>query len=160
MSSNIIDSKENNFDSLIKEITINPYNDDVNFFKHIKSISDKLPSTIKEKLHDFYLHGNDSGIILLSSCPLEHGIETIPTPKGFSNKKTFISESCLAIVASYFGDIFGYKEIDDGIKFHNIVPLEGMEYEQSYGGSKVDLKFHTEQHFHENSPDYLLLFTL
>jgi len=145
---------------LFTSLTANPYEQSLLFLQQAAIASDSLPEPISERLHEFYLHGNEEGVILLTNCPQEPGITNIPTPQGPSDKQGFVSEACLAIIAARLGQIFGYVQIENGVLFQNIVPKPGMEREQSYTSSLVELHFHTEQHFHPHTPDYLMLYCL
>ncbi|PHQ65332.1 MAG: hypothetical protein COB99_04585 [Sulfurimonas sp.] len=155
MNLDIIDcsSFHREFYVLINSMKANPYRESISFLKQAKSASNKLPIFVKQNL-------KNSSATLLKSCPQEPNIQEILTPQETSNKKSFISESCLAIISAQLGDVFAYIQVDDGELFHNITPKPGMENEQSYAGSLVELEFHTEQHFHPHSPDYLLLYCL
>jgi len=145
---------------LIEGITANPHKDLTDFLQQTESASNALPQVLKKTLENFVLQGNLSGTLLLQDCPQEPDIDSIATPQGISDKKSFFSESCLAMIGAELGDIFAYRQIDNGRLFHNITPNPNMEHEQSYAGSLVELEFHTEQHFHPYSPDFLLLYCL
>jgi alpha-ketoglutarate-dependent taurine dioxygenase len=64
------------------------------------------------------------------------------------------------MIGSLLGHTISYLQIDDGALFHDIVPKSRLEDEQSYASSRTELLFHTEQHFHPYTPDYLLLHCL
>jgi len=162
INSNIIDCSafHSDFHNSLEYITAHPYKNLNQFLTQATIASDHLPISLHEPLLDFYQRGNESGVLLLTSCLQEPDIDKIPTPQAISEKKSFVSESCLAMIAARLGQIFSYVQIDEGALFHNIVPKPGMELEQSFAGSLVELQFHTEQHFHPYSPDYLLLYCL
>jgi len=77
-----------------------------------------------------------------------------------SEKPGQISETLLAMIGSLLGHTISYQQIDDGALFHDIVPKSRLENDQSYASSRTELVFHTEQHFHPYTPDYLLLHCL
>ena len=148
------------FSKIFTEITAHPHEQPALFLKQATIAADGLPLSLREQLLDFYLYGNDAGILLLTHCLQEPDIQDIPTPQGPSDKQSFVSECCLATIGARLGQVFGYIQIENGTLFHNIVPKPGMEHEQSSACSLVELQFHTEQHFHPHSPDYLLLYCL
>ncbi len=148
------------FENGVFDVTAHPYSEADLFATQSALCSEDLPFFIRQKLLDFYRNGNDEGVLLLKNLPQDKNIDTIPTPETNSVKKTYISELFLAIIGARLGHLFGYRQIANGMLFHNIVPKRGMEKEQSYAGSKVELMFHTEQHFHPYSPDYILLYCL
>jgi alpha-ketoglutarate-dependent taurine dioxygenase len=146
--------------SLIDGIKRAPREDQEAFLKQAVLQSDQLPRQIREALYDFRLNGNQSGVLLFRGLPVDPELGPTPAPGEVVDKKTFHSEAALAMVGARLGDLFGYVQMDHGDVFQNIVPGRANEYEQSYRGSRVQLEYHTEQHFHPYSPEYLMLFCL
>jgi len=148
------------FSMALDDITADPQKELGLFLKQAAIASDRLPTQIRERLFEFQQGKDTSGVLLLKNCPQDIDIDDIPTPQGDSTKNSFVSEACLAITAAQLGHIFGYAQIENGALFQDIVPVPGREQEQSYASSRVELQFHTEQHFHSCMPDYLLLYCI
>jgi len=148
------------FSFALDDITADPQKEPGLFLKQAAIASDRLPIQIRERLFEFQQGKDTAGVLLLTNCPQDPDIDDIPTPQGVSNKSSFVSEACLSVIAAQLGHIFGYAQIDNGSLFQNIVPVPGREQEQSYASSRVELQFHTEQHFHSCMPDYLLLYCI
>ena len=147
-------------EQLFAGITPHPYTEPNRFLEQAACAADRLPEAIRCGVYDFHRYGNHAGVLLLRGLPQEPDIDNIPTPQGQSDKASFISEKSLGVFGARLGEVFAYRQIEDGALFHNIVPKPGMETQQSSACSLVELLFHTEQHFHPHSPDYVLLYCL
>lgn len=66
-------------------------------------------------------------------------------------------EISLALVAETLGSVFGWSEQQEGRLVHDIVPSKGFEHLQVGASSAVPLVWHTEDGFHPQRADYLLL---
>ncbi|MGW4024218.1 guanitoxin biosynthesis L-enduracididine beta-hydroxylase GntD [Streptomyces sp. NPDC005009] len=69
-------------------------------------------------------------------------------------------EVWLALCGLVLGDPFGWVALQEGRIIQNILPIRGDEDRQSGHGSGTLLEFHTEDGFHPNRCDYLLLMGL
>ncbi|MFD4141310.1 guanitoxin biosynthesis L-enduracididine beta-hydroxylase GntD [Streptomyces sp. NPDC058572] len=69
-------------------------------------------------------------------------------------------ELWLAMCGTVLGDPFGWATLQEGRIIQNVLPIPGDETRQSGYGSTSLLEFHTEDGFHPNRCDYLLLFGL
>ena len=156
----IVDCGLSGFDSLLQRVTASPYKNTVEFLLQAHLAADGLALPIRKRLFEFYTHGNVSGVMVLKSCPQEPNINEIATPNRKLGKTSFVSETCLAIIAARLGQIFGYSAIGKGALFQNVIPRRGSERKQSNASSLTKLQLHTEQHFHPHSPDYILLYCL
>ncbi|MFG3003171.1 TauD/TfdA family dioxygenase [Streptomyces calvus] len=63
----------------------------------------------------------------------------------------------LVLVAARFGRVFGWTDQQDGRIVHNIVPSPGCEAMQIGSSSTTELAWHTEDAFHPDRADLLLL---
>jgi hypothetical protein len=63
----------------------------------------------------------------------------------------------LVLVAAQFGRAFGWTDQQDGRIVHNIVPTPGCEDMQIGASSTTELAWHTEDAFHPDRADLLLL---
>ncbi|MER7004923.1 guanitoxin biosynthesis L-enduracididine beta-hydroxylase GntD [Dactylosporangium sp. NPDC000555] len=71
-----------------------------------------------------------------------------------------IQELFLALSGMTLGEPFGWATLQDGRLIQNVLPIRGDEERQSGYGSESLLEFHTEDGFHPNRCDYLLLMGL
>jgi Fe(II)/alpha-ketoglutarate-dependent arginine beta-hydroxylase len=87
-----------------------------------------------------------------------------PTPEhwreAIESKAAREQELWLAMCGMVLGDPFGWATLQQGRIIQNILPIRGDENRQSGYGSESLLEFHTEDGFHPNRCDYLLLFGL
>ncbi|MGO4750204.1 guanitoxin biosynthesis L-enduracididine beta-hydroxylase GntD [Streptomyces sp. 2MCAF27] len=87
-----------------------------------------------------------------------------PTPghwrEAIGGRAARAQELWLAMCGLALGDPFGWVTLQEGRIIQNILPIRGDERRQSGYGSESLLEFHTEDGFHPNRCDYLLLFGL
>lgn len=144
------------------DIKINPYLHKNHFFTEALLRSVDLPRQLRVDLANFRHYGNKDGFLLIKGLNLDDDLMT--TPERHSDvalhKKTFISESAIAVVGSALGELYGYKQESEGYYFNNIRPTERNVKEQSSESSDTFLELHTEIAFHNISPDFLLLYCL
>jgi hypothetical protein len=63
----------------------------------------------------------------------------------------------LALVGRLLGEVFGWTNQQDGRLVHNILPSPGQETQQVGASSTLALAWHTEDGFHPERADFLLL---
>ncbi|MER5599424.1 TauD/TfdA family dioxygenase [Streptomyces sp. NPDC002265] len=83
-----------------------------------------------------------------------------PTPAHWSQdapRETAEFDVTLALVAETLGAVFGWADQQDGRLVHNILPSKGCEDMQIGASSVVPLAWHTEDGFHPERADFLLL---
>ncbi|WP_327425593.1 TauD/TfdA family dioxygenase (plasmid) [Streptomyces sp. NBC_01527] len=89
------------------------------------------------------------------------GLEDVgPTPAHWSKddpQRTASFDVTLALVAETLGSVFGWADQQDGRLVHNILPSKGFEDMQVGASSIVPLAWHTEDGFHPERADFLLL---
>ncbi|OLZ67267.1 taurine catabolism dioxygenase TauD [Streptomyces sp. IMTB 2501] len=104
-----------------------------------------------------------------SACALVHGFpvdETAigPTPShweaAIGAKSTRDQEIFVALCGMALGEPFAWATLQSGRIIQNLLPIQGDEECQSGYGSEALLEFHTEDGFHPDRCDYLLLFGL
>ncbi|MEV8319088.1 TauD/TfdA family dioxygenase [Streptomyces sp. NPDC059900] len=66
-------------------------------------------------------------------------------------------ELALALVGRLLGEVFGWANQQDGRLVHNILPSPGQETRQVGASSTLALAWHTEDGFHPERADFLLL---
>lgn len=141
----------------------NPYRDTEEFLFDCEMRADEMPRFVRRALLEFQVHSNAEGILLLKGLPIDPGLYYVPTPADASRspeKRTYVSERCLAMVGSRLGHLVSYLQEKNGDLFQNLAPVRGNETVQVSSSSKVRLQFHRETVFHPYPPDFLLLFCL
>lgn len=68
-----------------------------------------------------------------------------------------VTDIALVLAASALGDVFGWENQQAGRLVHNIVPSPGCEEMQIGASSVAALTWHTEDAFHPDRADYLML---
>ncbi|HIK55675.1 MAG TPA: TauD/TfdA family dioxygenase [Synechococcales cyanobacterium M55_K2018_004] len=141
----------------------NPYRDTEEFLFDCEMRADEMPRFVRRALLEFQVHSNAEGILLLKGLPIDPGLYYVPTPADASRspeKRTYVSERCLAMVGSRLGHLVSYLQEKNGDLFQNLAPVRENETVQVSSSSKVRLQFHRETVFHPYPPDFLLLFCL
>ncbi|MBV1850526.1 TauD/TfdA family dioxygenase [Catellatospora tritici] len=77
--------------------------------------------------------------------------------KDVDRERTARFDIGLTIVAALHGEVFGWENQQDGHIVHNILPAPGYETVQVGGSSIAPLTWHTEDAFHPDRADFLLL---
>nr|BFD88039.1 clavaminate synthase family protein [Streptomyces sp. Xyl84] len=83
-----------------------------------------------------------------------------PTPAHWAENdphRTAPFDVALALVAASLGSVFGWAGQQDGRLVHDILPSRGYEHLQVGASSTVPLSWHTEDGFHPERADFLLL---
>ncbi len=140
-----------------------PYHETEEFLLDCEMRADEMPRFVRRALLEFQVRSNPDGILLLQGLPIDPGLYYVHTPINAQRsieKKTFVSERCLAMIGSRLGHLVSYIQEKNGDLFQNLAPVQGQERIQSSGGSKTRLQFHRETVFHPYAPEYLLLFCL
>lgn len=140
-----------------------PYQATEEFLFDCEMRADELPRYVRRALLEFQVRSNPEGLLLLRGLPIDPGLYFVPTPvnaQRSEDKKTFVSERCLAMIGSRLGHLVSYIQEREGDLFQNLVPLPGEERVQASSSSLVRLQFHRETVFHPYPPEFLLLFCL
>ncbi|OXM62800.1 guanitoxin biosynthesis L-enduracididine beta-hydroxylase GntD [Amycolatopsis vastitatis] len=103
------------------------------------------------------------GAFLVTGLPVDdHAIGPTPahwsTPAGSS--RTLEHEIILALCGLSLGEPFTWATLQSGRMVQDILPVRGDEHRQNGHGSTSLLEFHTEDGFHPDRCDYLLLYGL
>ncbi len=139
----------------------NPYKQREQFLQECEFRFHQLPEVIRRAVINFKRRGNKFGALVLSGVPIDP--ELPPTPDNQLppvNKKTFWSEAWLGMMGQALGDPIGYSVHHEKQIFQNVCPIKREEGEQSAHSSKVFLEWHTEQAFHPELPDFVMLLCL
>ncbi|SFR30181.1 Taurine catabolism dioxygenase TauD, TfdA family [Lentzea waywayandensis] len=103
---------------------------------------------------------SDSGHCVLKGILSDFVGDPGPTPKSWDSvgpDHTRRLDLAFALVASTAGRIFGWKSQQDGRLVHNIVPSKQFADKQVGASSTVRLEWHTEDSYHPERPELLLL---
>jgi hypothetical protein len=141
----------------------NPYRETEEFLFDCEMRADEMPRYVRRALLEFQVRSNTEGILLLRGLPIDPGLYYVHTPPDAERspeKKTFVSERCLAMIGSRLGHLVSYIQEKHGDLFQNLAPVKGNEEVQASSGSKTRLQFHRETVFHPYPPEFLLLFCL
>lgn len=119
-----------------------------------------LPDCLTAFLQDFVRDDGQRAACLVRGLPIDDS-QIGPTPAHWrdieANRPTLREERYLAAVGAALGRPFTWQTLQEGRMIQDIVPIRGEEEAQSGHGSEALLEFHTEDGFHPNRCDYLLL---
>ncbi|MBE9178916.1 TauD/TfdA family dioxygenase [Oculatella sp. LEGE 06141] len=141
----------------------NPYENTEEFLFDCEMRADEMPRFIRRALLEFQVRSNQEGVLLLHGLPIDPELDRIHTPPDAlrsTEKTTYVSERCLAMIGSRLGHLVSYIQEKNGDLFQNLVPIKGSEQLQSSTSSQTRLQFHRETVFHPYPPEYLLLYCL
>lgn len=139
----------------------NPYEAREEFLRECEFRFHTLPEQFRRAVIDFKRNGNGFGILHIMGLPLDPVLPPTPGNKIPPREKaTFWSESWLGMIGQALGDPIGYSVHHDGEIFQNVCPIAAEEREPSAGSSKIFLEWHTEQVFHPELPDFVVLLCL
>ncbi|MFE6226456.1 MULTISPECIES: guanitoxin biosynthesis L-enduracididine beta-hydroxylase GntD [unclassified Streptomyces] len=132
------------------------------FYDRAAGAEDLLPARLRSFLADFR-RSERSAAALVHGFPVD-GDALGATPghwrEAVRGETARAQELWLALCGLVLGDPFGWVTLQEGRIIQNILPIRGDEERQSGYGSEALLEFHTEDGFHPNRCDYLLLFGL
>ncbi|MFJ2207526.1 guanitoxin biosynthesis L-enduracididine beta-hydroxylase GntD [Streptomyces microflavus] len=132
------------------------------FYDHAHTAEELLPAGLRRFLLS-YRRTEGSAACLVHGFPVDDALIG-PTPDhwrhAIRSDAARSQELWLAMCGMALGDPFGWETLQEGRIIQNILPIRGDELRQSGYGSESLLEFHTEDGFHPNRCDYLLLFGL
>ncbi|NEQ26550.1 MAG: hypothetical protein F6K28_47480, partial [Microcoleus sp. SIO2G3] len=108
----------------------NPYSETEAFLFDCEMRADEMPRTVRRSLLEFQVRSNTEGVLLLRGLPIEPGLYRTQTPmdgKRSTQKTTYVSERCLAMVGSRLGHLVSYIQEKNGDLFQNLAPTKGSE---------------------------------
>ncbi|MBV8361138.1 MAG: TauD/TfdA family dioxygenase [Deltaproteobacteria bacterium] len=145
---------------LLASIRHDPFKEREAFLEECEFKFHQLPEQLRRAVIKFRRRSNEFGALLLQGLPLDPELPATPTDQRPPDKKTFWSESWLAMIGQALGDLIGYSIHHGGALFQNACPIKQQDYAQSTHSSKVFLRWHTEMVFHPARPDFLCLLCL
>jgi enduracididine beta-hydroxylase len=120
-----------------------------------------LSRALREKLVAFRLR-EEASALLIRGLPVRDD-DLGPTP-GYYRKPPLGTvtreDSCLLLVASLLGDVFGWTTQQYGRVVQDVLPIRGHEEEQVSSNSAAVLGWHVEDGWCEERPDYVGLLCL
>jgi L-asparagine oxygenase len=130
------------------------------FYVKYQGCQDLLPSGLRWFLAGFR-DDRSSAACVVSGFPIDDATVG-PTPSHWERPEgcdsTIESDIYLAMCGSMLGEPFTWATLQYGRLVQDIFPIRGDERRESGHGSKAFLKFHTDDAFRPDAPDYLLLF--
>lgn len=129
-------------------------------FSYQKLVSELSPETLA-LVREFKSHPSASPVLLIRNLPLDDNLSDTPFDGGrASDKKSFISESCLTGFSQILGELYGYTDEKNGELIQNICPIKGQEKANSGEGSNTRFYFHFDNAYFKFRPDYFSLYCL
>lgn len=120
----------------------------------------ELPLPLRTSLTAFRRDSGPAGTLLIRGLPVdEELLPDTPSAKGSVQREATIPAGALMLVTSALGDPIAFRPEKSGAMVHDVVPVPGSEAFQGNEGS-VLLSLHTENAFHADRPDYVLLLCL
>ncbi|HEX4225948.1 MAG TPA: hypothetical protein VHZ97_26525, partial [Pseudonocardiaceae bacterium] len=121
-----------------------------------------LPSGLRSFLEDFRRF-EPSSSCLVHGIPVEDAAIGDTPPHwqdAVAGTTARVQEIILSLCGMALGEPFGWATLQEGSIVQNVLPIRGDETKQSGYGSESLLEFHTEDGFHPNRCDYLMLLGL
>lgn len=125
--------------------------------------ADGLPIRVRKCLNDFRLRKSASAVCVISNYPV-NDLKIGKTPSHWKNRSnpspTLEQEILFVLFTSLLGEPYSLSTEQDGHIVNDIFPIKGDEYKQIATASEQIIKWHTEDAFLTNKPDYLGLMCL
>ncbi|MFI6096991.1 TauD/TfdA family dioxygenase [Lentzea sp. NPDC051213] len=147
---------------LAADLTLDPDAaiDTTEWMDQARELSNQLPLGLRESLRRFRRDPGREGVLLVRGLPVM-GPNAVPTPNvaGSVQRRPTEPAGALVLACMQVGDVVSFRQEKGGALVHDVVPVPGQEDFQGNAGS-VTLKMHTENAFHEHTPDYVALLCL
>jgi L-asparagine oxygenase len=133
---------------------------DAGFYDRCWQLREKLPTGLRWFLEEFR-RTEPAAACMLHGFPVDDAaIGATPSHWGADGRNPHIIEVeiFIALCGLVLGDPFTWSTLQDGRMVQDLLPIAGDEKRQSGYGSEVPLEFHSEDGFHPQRCDYLLLF--
>ncbi|MBN6039760.1 TauD/TfdA family dioxygenase [Amycolatopsis sp. 195334CR] len=116
----------------------------------------ELPVRVRQRLREFANDPGDAGALLIRNLP---GAADRPTPTepGSVERVASVGAAVIGLLSMQLGEVIAYRNEKSGALVQNVVPVPGMEAQQSNAGS-TRLAMHVENAFHPRRPDFVGLF--
>ncbi|MBN6039689.1 TauD/TfdA family dioxygenase [Amycolatopsis sp. 195334CR] len=134
--------------------------DDPGWVDQAREAASRLPSALGAAVRRFRRDAGREGVLLLRGLPVdEPALPPTPTVAGSVQHEPTVPAAALVLTSMQLGEVVAFRQEKGGALVQNVVPVPGKEDFQGNAGS-VRLKMHTENAFHRNSPDYVILMCL
>lgn len=130
--------------------------DDRSWLDRLRRAATALPAEARAPLAAFAYDSGTAGAMVLSGVSIETDLPPTPTVAGSVRRTPSLASATLLLLAQVLGQPIAYREEKSGALVQDVVPVRGLESDQSNAGS-VELLLHTENAFHPYRPDYVLL---
>ncbi|AHH99520.1 clavaminate synthase family protein [Kutzneria viridogrisea] len=121
---------------------------------------DETPIGLRRPLREFRRDSGPQGAMLLRGLPVDR--EVLPDTPGVAGsvqRTASVPAAVLMMIAAGLGDPAAFRPEKTGALVQDVVPVRGKESFQGNAGS-VLLEWHTENAFHPNRPDFVMLLCL
>ncbi|MDX3193714.1 guanitoxin biosynthesis L-enduracididine beta-hydroxylase GntD [Streptomyces sp. MN03-5084-2B] len=132
------------------------------FYDRVWQLTTQLPTGLRAFLEDFR-RTEPAAACLIHGIPVDDDLIGATPPHwrdAISTTSARTQEIILALCGTVLGEPFGWATLQEGSIVQNVLPIRGDETKQSGYGSESLLEFHTEDGFHPNRCDYLMLLGL
>ena len=120
----------------------------------------RLPLALRSAIRQFRRDPGPEGVLLLRGLPVDEAhLPPTPAVSGSVQREPTVPAAALVLASVELGEVVAFSQEKGGALVQDVVPVAGKEDFQGNAGS-VTLKMHTENAFHSNSPDYVILMCL
>jgi L-asparagine oxygenase len=130
------------------------------FYDHDWDVADLLPPGVGRFLRNFR-RSEPAGACVIRGFPVDDDAVG-PTPAHWEAEgdglTTGSQDQFLALCGLALGEPYAWATLQHGRMMPNVFPIKGDEQRLSGHGSEAFLVFHTDDAFHTDSCDYLMLF--
>ena len=125
----------------------------------ISQLALEMPLRLRQMAARFR-HGGAARGILIHGVPIDQdalGATPSSWDASWGEPRTLQLELQHALIASLFGEVFGWHTQENGRFFRHIVPIKKDAFEQLGSGSAVELEWHNEEAFHPARADVIAI---
>jgi Fe(II)/alpha-ketoglutarate-dependent arginine beta-hydroxylase len=137
--------------------------EDADFLRRAAVYAHELPRRVRVHLNDFKLLEPIEALCIISNYPIDDR-KIGATPPHWKHRArpspALEEEMLLVLFGSLLGEPIAWATQQDGQLVHDIAPIKGHEKEQLGSSSEQLLWWHTEDAFHPQRGDYIVLLCL
>lgn len=136
-----------------------PSAEDEDFVRDAPLVAARLPEGLLRELYRLRDLQDHAGVLVVSGFSPRTPMPATPRTwfKADSYHPDFDCDYLAILMASVFGEPFGFETQQAGKLIHDILPMKGREYAQEGANSLQMLNFHTEDTFHPMRADFICL---
>jgi L-asparagine oxygenase len=151
----VTDAERDHVEAVAAELVGTPPRaiDETAWIDDCRAASADLPVRLRRRLREFSHDPGDSGALLIRNLP---GAAERPTPvePGSVERVATVGAAVIGLLSLHLGEVIAYRDEKSGAVVQNVVPVLGMEDQQSNAGS-TRLAMHVENAFHPRRPDFV-----